>query len=160
MILYGDDNRPPMLDKDLVTVQPVQGRQGSFDAGTSGTRTNISGIRRNNSGQKRVVKCFNCQGEGHMARQCLKPKRRATWFRDKVFQVEVQRNGKVLNEEELEFLVDSRVVKGPVTHTVITHNAAHQADDLDVYDSNCDDFSTVKAILMANLSSYESDVLF
>ncbi|GJS80866.1 reverse transcriptase domain-containing protein [Tanacetum coccineum] len=59
-----------------VTVQPVQGRQSSFAAGTSGTRANISGIGGNNSGQQRVVKCFNCQGEGHMARQYPKPKRK------------------------------------------------------------------------------------
>nr|GEV83044.1 hypothetical protein [Tanacetum cinerariifolium] len=38
-------------------------------------------------GQQRVVKCFNCQGEGHMARQCPKPKRKrdATWFREKFY---------------------------------------------------------------------------
>ncbi|GJV63319.1 hypothetical protein Tco_1474147 [Tanacetum coccineum] len=46
-----------------------------------------------------------------------------------------------------------------VTQTVITHNATYQSDDLDVYDSDCDDFSTAKAVLMANLSSYRSDVL-
>ncbi|GJS30239.1 hypothetical protein Tco_0490859, partial [Tanacetum coccineum] len=52
-----------------------------------------------------------------------------------------------------------RVAEGPVTQTIITHNATYQADDLDTYDSNCDDFSTTKAILMANLSSYGSDIL-
>ncbi|GKD00164.1 transposase, MuDR, MULE transposase domain protein [Tanacetum coccineum] len=144
-----------------VTVQPVQGRQTSFAAGMSGTRANISGTGGNNSGQQRVVKCFNCQGEGHMARQCPKPKRKrdATWFRDKVLLVEAQGNGKVLNEEELEFLADPGVAEGPVTQTVITHNAAYQADDLDAHDSDCDDFSTTKAVLIANLSSYGSDVL-
>ncbi|GJT40141.1 retrovirus-related pol polyprotein from transposon TNT 1-94 [Tanacetum coccineum] len=72
-----------------VTVQPLQGRQNSYAAGTSGTRANTSGTRGNYSGQQRVVKCFNCQGEGHMARQCPKPKRKrdATWFRDKVILV-------------------------------------------------------------------------
>ncbi|GJS27251.1 hypothetical protein Tco_0487871 [Tanacetum coccineum] len=49
--------------------------------------------------------------------------------------------------------------EGPVAQTVITHNATYQADDLDAYDSDCDDFSTAKAVLMANLSSYGSDVL-
>ncbi|GJR76072.1 retrovirus-related pol polyprotein from transposon TNT 1-94 [Tanacetum coccineum] len=79
---------------------------------------------------------------------------------DKVLLVEAQGNGKVLNEEELEFLADIGVVEGPVTQTIITHNATYQADDLDAYDSDCDDFSTAKAVLMANLSSYGSDVLF
>ncbi|GJR81012.1 retrovirus-related pol polyprotein from transposon TNT 1-94 [Tanacetum coccineum] len=40
------------------------------------TRINTSGTRRNYSGQQRVVRCFNCQWEGHMARQCPKPKRK------------------------------------------------------------------------------------
>nr|GEW99000.1 retrovirus-related Pol polyprotein from transposon TNT 1-94 [Tanacetum cinerariifolium] len=64
-----------------VTVQPLHGRQNSYDAGTSETRDNTLRIGGNYSGQQRVVKCFNCQGEGHMARQYLKPKRKrdATW---------------------------------------------------------------------------------
>ncbi|GJV91937.1 retrovirus-related pol polyprotein from transposon TNT 1-94 [Tanacetum coccineum] len=71
--------------------------------------------------------------------RCPKPKRKrdATWFRDKVLLVEAQGNGKVLNEEELEFLADPGVAEGPVTQSVITHNV----------------------VLMANLSSYGSDVL-
>ncbi|GJX32493.1 retrovirus-related pol polyprotein from transposon TNT 1-94 [Tanacetum coccineum] len=89
-----------------VTVQPLQGRPNSYDAGTSGTRGRTSG-------QQRVVKCFNCQGEGHMARQCLKPKRKrdATWFRDKVLLVEAHENGKVLNEQELDILADPGIVE-------------------------------------------------
>ncbi|GKD66333.1 hypothetical protein Tco_1308441, partial [Tanacetum coccineum] len=82
-----------------------------------------------------------------MARQCLNPKRKrdATWFRDKVLLVEAHGSGKVLNEEELTFLADPRVAEGP-----ITHNATYQADDLDAYDSDCDEISTAKAVLMAN----------
>nr|GEY09196.1 hypothetical protein [Tanacetum cinerariifolium] len=59
-----------------------------------------------------------------------------------------------------EVLADTGVAEGPVTQTVITHNAAYQADDLDAYDSDCDEISTAKAVLMANLSSYGSYVLF
>ncbi|GJY58988.1 reverse transcriptase domain-containing protein [Tanacetum coccineum] len=110
---------------------------------------------------ERIVKCFNCQGEGHMARQCPKPKRKrdTTWFREKVLLVKAQGNGKVLTEEELEFLAHPGTVEGLVTQSVITHNAAYQADDLDGYDSDCDEIFTAKAVLMANLSSYGSDVL-
>ncbi|GKA15218.1 reverse transcriptase domain-containing protein [Tanacetum coccineum] len=137
------------------------GRQNSYAAGTSEIRANTSRIGENYSGQQRVVKCFNCQREGHMARQCPKPKRKrdATWLREKVLLVKAQGNGKVLNEEELEFLVDPSIVEGPVTQSVITHNAAYQADDFDAYDSDCDEISTAKAVLIANLSSYGSDVL-
>ncbi|GJR20481.1 integrase, catalytic region, zinc finger, CCHC-type containing protein [Tanacetum coccineum] len=133
----------------------------SYAAGNLGTRANTLGIRGNYLGQQRVVKCFNCQREGHMARQCPKPKwkRDATWFREKVLFVEAQGTGKVLNEEELKFLADPGIVEGPVTQSVITHNVTFQEDDLDAYDSNCDEISTAKAVLMANLSSYGSDVL-
>ncbi|GJR26344.1 integrase, catalytic region, zinc finger, CCHC-type containing protein [Tanacetum coccineum] len=139
-----------------VTVQPLQGRQNSYAAGTSGTRANTSGTGGNYSGQQRVVKCFNCQREGHMARQCPKPKRKrdVIWVRDKVLLVKAQGKGKVLNEEELEFLADPGIIEGLVTQSVITHNATYQADDLDTYDSDCDEISTAKAVLMANLSSY------
>nr|GFA12931.1 hypothetical protein [Tanacetum cinerariifolium] len=62
----------------------------------------------NYSSQQRVMKCFNYQWEGHKASQCPKPKRKrdATWFKEKFLLVEAQGNGKVLNEEELEFLAD------------------------------------------------------
>nr|GEX43207.1 integrase, catalytic region, zinc finger, CCHC-type, peptidase aspartic, catalytic [Tanacetum cinerariifolium] len=137
------------------------GRQNSYVAGTSGTIANTSGTRGNYTGQQRVVKCFNFQGEGHVARQCPKPKRKkdAMWFRDKVLLVRAQGKGKVFNEEELEFLADLSIAEGPVTQSVITHNAAYQADDLDAYDSDCDEISIAKAVLMDNLSSYGSAVL-
>nr|GFD60205.1 hypothetical protein [Tanacetum cinerariifolium] len=65
----------------------VQGRQGSFVVGTSGTRDNIFGTGGNNLSQQRVVKCFNYQGEGHIARQYpkLKKRRDATWLGIKFF---------------------------------------------------------------------------
>ncbi|GJZ82415.1 hypothetical protein Tco_0647588, partial [Tanacetum coccineum] len=154
------------------------------------TRANILGTGGNNSGQQRVMKYFNCQGEGHMARQCLKPKRKrdATWFRDKVLLIEAQGsakavlmanlssygsdvlsegrqksyvagtsgtrantsgiggsysgqqrvgkvilaeaqgNGKVLNEEELEFLACPGIVEGPVTQC--SHFVEHQENEI------------------------------
>ncbi|GJT63750.1 hypothetical protein Tco_1015230 [Tanacetum coccineum] len=45
------------------------------------------------------------------------------------------------------------------TQTTIPLNVAFQTDDLDAYDSDCDDISSAKAVLMANLSSYDSDVI-
>ncbi|GKC66432.1 hypothetical protein Tco_1099030 [Tanacetum coccineum] len=93
---------------------------------------------------------------------CPKPKRKkdASWFREKVLLVEAQGNGKVLNEEELEFLAGPGITEGLVTQSAITHNAAYQADDLDAYNFDYDEISTAKVVLMANLSSYGSDVLF
>nr|GEW28306.1 hypothetical protein [Tanacetum cinerariifolium] len=90
--------------------------------------------------------------EGHMERQCPTPKRKrdATWFKEKVLLVEAHGNGKVLIEEKLEFLADLGIADGLVKQSVITHNATYQADDLDAYDSDYDEISTAKAVLMAN----------
>ncbi|GJW30392.1 hypothetical protein Tco_0047267 [Tanacetum coccineum] len=51
------------------------------------------------------------------------------------------------------------IPEGQSTQTVITHNAAYQADDLDAYDSDCDELNSAKVALMANLSHYGSDAL-
>ncbi|GJZ76624.1 hypothetical protein Tco_0641296, partial [Tanacetum coccineum] len=66
---------------------------------------------------------------------------------------------RVLNEEELGFLADPSVAEGPVTQSVITQNAGYQADNLDEYDTDCDELNTAKVALMANLSHYGSDAL-
>ncbi|GJW47216.1 hypothetical protein Tco_0078862 [Tanacetum coccineum] len=66
-------------------------------------------------------------GEGHMSKQCTKPKRKwdDSWFKDKVLLVQAQAN----------------------------------ANDLDAYDSDCDELNIAKVALMANLSHYGSDAL-
>nr|GEU71039.1 hypothetical protein [Tanacetum cinerariifolium] len=56
-------------------------------------------------------------------------------------------------------LQDPGIVEGPVIQSVITHNAAYRADDLDAYGFDYDEVSTVKAVLLANLSSYRLEVL-
>ncbi|GJX71451.1 hypothetical protein Tco_0308622 [Tanacetum coccineum] len=147
------------ITDERVTLQPVQGREISFATGT--TRTYTPGASGSNSGKQRTVICYNCKGEGHMSNQFTKPKRKRddTWFKDKVLLVQDQANDQILHEEELAFLTDPGVVKGQATQTVITHNATYQADDLDAYDSDCDELNTAKVALMANLSHYGSDVL-
>ncbi|GJV86239.1 putative reverse transcriptase domain-containing protein [Tanacetum coccineum] len=142
-----------------ITVQQVQGRQGQNVVSLC-SQGNVLGSRGNTSGQAKVIKCYNYQGEGHMARECTHPKRRrdATWFKEKVLLIQAQARGKELDEEQLAFLADHRVADGQVAQT-ITHNAALQTDDLDAYDSDCDDICLAKAVLMANLSSCDSYVL-
>nr|GFC66840.1 hypothetical protein [Tanacetum cinerariifolium] len=62
-------------------------------------------------------------------------------------------------EEELEFLTDPGVQESSSNQMVITNNAAYQADDLDAYDSDCDEINSAKIALMANLSHYGLDNL-
>nr|GEX99169.1 hypothetical protein [Tanacetum cinerariifolium] len=139
-----------------VTIQPIQGRQNFMSAGSSRPFTSGSGGA---SGKQRVIVCYNCKGEGHMSKQCTKPKRKrdAEWFKDKVLLVQAQANGQVLQEEELEFLADLGTTESSSNQNVVTTNAAYQADDLDAYDSDCDELNSAKIDLMANLSHYGSD---
>nr|GEY47810.1 hypothetical protein [Tanacetum cinerariifolium] len=45
------------------------------------------------------------------------------------------------------------------TQNIIIHNATYQDDDLNAYDSDCDEMNTAKVALMENLSHYGSDDL-
>ncbi|GKE90043.1 hypothetical protein Tco_1567518 [Tanacetum coccineum] len=126
-----------------VTVQQVQGRQGQSYSRT-GYKSNTTSYGGNNaSGHVKVVKSYNSQGEGHMARQCTQPKRprNATWYKDKAMLAEAQEAGQILDEEQLAFLADLGT------------------EDLDTYDSDCDDIMNAKAVLMANISNYVSDII-
>ncbi|GJY60313.1 retrovirus-related pol polyprotein from transposon TNT 1-94 [Tanacetum coccineum] len=94
-----------------VTVQQVQGRQGQNYSGTT-YESNATSSRGNTiSGHTRVVKCYNCQGEGHMARQCTQPKRprNVTWYKEKAMLAEAQEARQLLDEEQLVFLADPRI---------------------------------------------------
>nr|GEV99527.1 integrase, catalytic region, zinc finger, CCHC-type, peptidase aspartic, catalytic [Tanacetum cinerariifolium] len=120
------------INNGRVIVQPIQGRHTSLAASTS--RTYTLGANRNYFGKQRTVVCYNCKGEA-------------------------QANGQILHEEELAFLVDPGIAEAQTTQNVITHNASYQADDLDAYDSDCDEINTAKIALIENLSHYGSDDL-
>nr|GFB12261.1 hypothetical protein [Tanacetum cinerariifolium] len=93
------------INNERVTIQRIQGRQNSMPAGSSRPFASGSGGA---SGKQRVIVFYNCKGEGHMSKQCTKPKRKqdAEWFKDKVLLVQAQANGQVLQEEESEFLAN------------------------------------------------------
>ncbi|GJZ97008.1 hypothetical protein Tco_0669342 [Tanacetum coccineum] len=148
------------IQDDRVTVQQDQGRQGqNYSCNTyKGNATSSKGNTA--SGQARVVKCYNYQGEGHMARQCTQPKRprNAAWYKEKTMLAKAQKAGQILDEEKLAFLADPGILASQV-QTVIPHNAAFHTKDLDTYDSDCDDLSTTQAVLMANIFNYGSDIV-
>ncbi|GKF06555.1 hypothetical protein Tco_0037223 [Tanacetum coccineum] len=91
-----------------VTVQPVQGRQTTYAAGT--TRKYTPGASGSNTGKQRTV-------------------------------------------------IYPGLPDIQTSQTVITYNAAYQADDLDAYDSDCDELNSAKIALMANLSRNGLDAL-
>nr|GEZ32065.1 hypothetical protein [Tanacetum cinerariifolium] len=146
------------INNERITIQSIQGRQNSVTAGSSRPYASGSGGA---LGKQRVIVCYNYKGEGHMSKQCtkLKKKQDAEWFKDKVLLVQAHANGQILQEEELEFLADPGMAETSSNQYVITNNAAYQADDLDAYDSDCDELNSTKISLMANLSHYGSDNL-
>ncbi|GJW15309.1 hypothetical protein Tco_0019442 [Tanacetum coccineum] len=96
-----------------------------------------------------------------MARQCTQPKRprNAAWFKENAMLAEAQESGQILDEEQLAFLADLGIPDYQAAQTTIPNTVAFQTKDLDAYDSDCDDVSNAKAVLMANLSNYGSNVI-
>ncbi|GJQ97051.1 integrase, catalytic region, zinc finger, CCHC-type containing protein [Tanacetum coccineum] len=107
------------------------------------------------------VKVIQYKGEGHRARQCTQPKRpsNAAWYKEKAMLAKAQEGGHILDEDQLAFLVDPGVRDGQVVQTIIPNNAAFQTEDLNTYYSDYDDILNAKAVLMANISNYSSNVV-
>nr|GEV74661.1 hypothetical protein [Tanacetum cinerariifolium] len=61
------------------------------------------------------MKCYNCQGEGNMARQCIQQKRpwNATWFKEKLMLAKPQEASQILDKEQLAFLADLGISEAP-----------------------------------------------
>ncbi|GKA33890.1 retrovirus-related pol polyprotein from transposon TNT 1-94 [Tanacetum coccineum] len=99
------------INDGRVILQPVQGRQIFVAAGT--TRTNTPAASGSNSGKQRNVICYNCKREGHMSKQCTKPKRKRddSWFKDKVLlAMPSSEQSSAVNHSETEITSDSNII--------------------------------------------------
>ncbi|GKE56276.1 retrovirus-related pol polyprotein from transposon TNT 1-94, partial [Tanacetum coccineum] len=153
---YDQLNQATVQDGRVI-VHNVQGRhnrgQGNNarGAGTAGYRGAQNRVGNVNPGQAWQVKCYNCNGIGHIARNYTQPKRpqNSKYFKDKMLLMQAQENGVALDEEQLLFLAD---------------------DDCNAFDSDVDEAPMAQTMFMANLlsadpmydeagPSYDSDIL-
>nr|GEU76744.1 hypothetical protein [Tanacetum cinerariifolium] len=107
--------------------------RGGGAAGYGGVQNRVGNA---NSGQARQVKCYNCNGTGHTARNYTQPKRthNSEYYKDKMLLMQAQENGVALDAEQLLFLAGGQ------------DNAFD--DDVDEQPD-----PTAKTMFMANLSS-------
>nr|GEX47878.1 hypothetical protein [Tanacetum cinerariifolium] len=176
MIIAGADNHPPMLEKylydswkshmELYIENQENGRMILNSVQNSllvwPTIVEEDGATRKKKYEElSVAEKLEADCEGHMARKCTQPKRtrNAAWFKEKAMLAEAQESDQILDDEQLAFLADPGILDGQTTQTTIPNTIAFQTKDLNAYDSNCDDVSNAKVMLMANLSNYGSVVI-
>ncbi|GJW69337.1 retrovirus-related pol polyprotein from transposon TNT 1-94 [Tanacetum coccineum] len=169
-----------------VVVQDVRGRYNANNQGNPFQRNttrgnvvagNVGGQNRGgiiNPGPAKPIKCYNCNGLGHIARECPRPKRLqdSDYFKDKMLLMQSPENGAVLDEEQSLFLARGRGGnrlstlmmmwrKSPrmIWHSMWTMslklmNVMHSNSDVDRYVEDNEEH-----VVQSNVSSVRNDAL-
>ncbi|GJY10900.1 integrase, catalytic region, zinc finger, CCHC-type containing protein [Tanacetum coccineum] len=133
----------------------------------------VNNLGNTGANQERVIRCYNCNGEGHIAKQCRAKKRvkDSEWFKDKMLLAQAQEAGVVFNDEKQDFLADSLEETDDCEDLQLQATVNFKVDHVDAYDSDCDDEAMANVIFMASLSPvgsinddtvephYDSDIL-
>nr|GFC36748.1 retrovirus-related Pol polyprotein from transposon TNT 1-94 [Tanacetum cinerariifolium] len=96
-------------------------------------------------GQARTVKCYNCNGTGHIVQNCTQPKQpqNSKYFKDKMLLMQAQENRVALDAKQQLFLAfgsdnafDDDVDEQPVQDLALNVDNVFQAEDCDAFDSD------------------------
>nr|GEU35621.1 retrotransposon protein, putative, unclassified [Tanacetum cinerariifolium] len=142
LALMSNVSNPQHYSPSSSTLSSTQGRQnrgqgvnpqGGNAAGYGGAQNRVGNVNLGQArpGQARPMKCYNCNGTRHIARNYTQPKRpqNSKYYKDKMLLMQAQENRVALDAEQLLFL------------------AGGQDNAFD------DDAPTAQTMFMANLSS-------
>nr|GEV35817.1 RNA-directed DNA polymerase, eukaryota [Tanacetum cinerariifolium] len=140
-----------------ITTKSVQrralGNTGKHVAtGSRGNKKGNQGYGSVVNAQGKLVKCYNCRGQGHVAKECKEKKRAkdSQWFKDKAFLMEAKEKGVVLDAEAEAFLADMKYTVSYAKPLAITTTIAFELSYEDAYNSDVDEGPHVAASFMAN----------
>nr|GEY15306.1 hypothetical protein [Tanacetum cinerariifolium] len=139
----------------------VQGNNGmgNVAATNRGAKNRVGNA---NTGQGKPIKCYNCNGIDHIARNCnqLKRPQNSDYFKKMMLLIQAQENRVDLDEEQLLFLAggqtntfDDDVDEGPVQDMAQNEDNIFQADQCEAFNIDVDEAPTAQTMFMANLSS-------
>ncbi|GKB91661.1 integrase, catalytic region, zinc finger, CCHC-type containing protein [Tanacetum coccineum] len=100
------DLSPDDKDRYNADIRAISQGNNPTGAGAAGNRGAQNRVGNANLGQARHIKCYNCNGIEHIARNFTQPKRpkNSDYFKDKILVMQAQENRVVLDEEQCCFL--------------------------------------------------------